>query len=182
LDQYSHGAVIVDAQGAILFANDPALRLAATGGILLGADGDGLSCDRPDEADRLANLIYRAAARGEVGCTRVTRRGGRAILAATVAPLPGAAGANIRPVLVTIRDLAATSDAAQADLMGLFGFTGAEAAIVPQLLAGDSAALIAQSRGVSVATIRAQAARVLAKTGAANLRALASMIAALGCG
>jgi len=182
LDQYSHGAVIVDAQGAILFANDPALRLAARGGILLGDRGDGLSCDQPEEADRLASLIYRAAVRGEVGSTRVTRRGGRAILAATVAPLPGAPGARSRPVLVTVRDLAATSDVAQADLMGLFGLTGAEAAIVPQLLAGDSAALIAQSRGVSVATIRAQAARVLAKTRAANLRALASMIAALGCG
>jgi DNA-binding CsgD family transcriptional regulator len=51
---------------------------------------------------------------------------------------------------------------------------------LPQLLAGDSAALIAQSRGVQVATIRTQAARVLAKTGASNLRALASMVAALG--
>jgi DNA-binding CsgD family transcriptional regulator len=182
LDQFSHGAVIVDAQGSILFANDPALRLAAGGGIVLGADGDGLSCDRADEADRLASLIYRAATRGEAGSTRVTRRGGRPILAATVVPLPGTAGADRRLVLVTVRDLAATSDAAQADLVGLFGLTGAEAGIVPQLLAGDSAALIAQSRGVSVATIRAQAARVLAKTGAANLRALASMIAALGCG
>jgi DNA-binding CsgD family transcriptional regulator len=179
LDQFSHGAVIVDAHGAILFANDPALRLAATGGVVLGAAGDGLSCDRADEADRLASLIYRAAARGEVGSARITRPGGRAILAVTVAPLPVAAGAS---ALVIIRDLAATSDAAQADLMGLFGLTAAEAAIVPQLLAGDSAALIAQSRGVTVATIRAQAARVLAKTGAANLRALASMIAALGCG
>jgi len=182
LDRFSHGAVIVASDGAILFANDPALRLAATGGLLLGDAGDGLSCDRPDEADRLAALIHRAATRGEGGSTRITRPGRHAILAATVEPLMSGAGADRRLVLVTVRDLAATSDAAQADLMGLFGLTGAEAAIVPQLLAGDSAALIAQSRGVTVATIRAQAARVLAKTGAANLRALASMIAALGCG
>ena len=181
LDQCSHGAVIVDSQGAILFANDPALRLAATGGLVLGAAGEGLSCDRPNEADRLATLIYRAAARGEGGTTRITRAGRQAILAATVEPLTLAVGADRRLVLVTIHDLGATSDAAQTDLIGLFGLTGAEAAIVPQLLAGDSAALIAQSRGVTVATIRAQAARVLAKTGAANLRALASMIAALGC-
>jgi DNA-binding CsgD family transcriptional regulator len=181
LDHYSHGAVIVDSQGAILFANDRALRLAATGGLVLGAAGEGLSCDRPNEADRLATLIYRAAARGEGGTTRITRAGRHAILAATVEPLALATGAGRRLVLVTIHDLGATSDAAQTDLIGLFGLTGAEAAIVPQLLAGDSAALIAQSRGVTVATIRAQAARVLAKTGAANLRALASMIAALGC-
>jgi DNA-binding NarL/FixJ family response regulator len=50
------------------------------------------------------------------------------------------------------------------------------------LLEGDSITLIAQSRGVSAATVRAQAAKLLEKTGAANLRALASMIAALGCG
>ncbi len=63
--------------------------------------------------------------------------------------------------------------------MDLFGLTAAEAAIVPQLLEGDTAHLIAQSRGVSAATVRGQAARVLAKTGAANLRALATMVTAL---
>ncbi|MEJ0048433.1 MAG: hypothetical protein WDN04_21705 [Rhodospirillales bacterium] len=189
LDQLSHGAVIVDGHGAILFANDAARDLADTGGLLLGALGDGLSCDHHDEAEHLAGLIYRAAVRGEGGSARITHPGRRTILAATIVPLPLclapagalAPGTDRRLALVLVRDLAATSDAAQADLMELFGLTGAEAAIVPQLLAGDSASLIAQSRGVAVATIRAQAARVLSKTGAANLRALASMIAALGC-
>jgi DNA-binding CsgD family transcriptional regulator/PAS domain-containing protein len=190
LDQLTHGAVIVDATGTILFANDAALQFAADGGLVLGAPGEGLTCENPAEADRLTRLIVNAAHGGAAGSTRVTRPGRMPILAAIVSPLPlplGVAvgvppGADRRLALVIVRDLGATSDAAQSQLMELFSLTGAEAAIVPQLIAGESASLIAQSRGVAVATIRAQAARVLAKTGAANLRALASMIAALGAG
>jgi DNA-binding NarL/FixJ family response regulator len=111
------------------------------------------------------------------------------MLAAIVDPLPLSLAAVAQPagrgqslVLITLRDLSATSDSAASHLMDLFGLTAAEAGIVPQLLAGDSVSLIAQSRGVAVSTVKAQAAKVLAKTGAANLRALATMIAALGCG
>jgi DNA-binding NarL/FixJ family response regulator len=185
LDRSRHGMVIVTAGGAVVFANGAAQRLARHGWISLSPAG--LGCGDRVEAARLAALI-RAAAQGAAGgCARISRGPKQPILAATVAPLPlgPAADGDLTPgrqalALVTLRDLGATSDAGQAQLMALFGLTAAEAAIVPQLLAGDSMPMIAQTRGVSPATVRDQAARLLAKTGAANLRALASMIAVLG--
>ncbi len=187
LDQLSHGTVITDATGAILYANDAALYLAASGGLILGEEECGLTCERPAEATALARMIASAAKGGAGGNTRISR-GHLPILAVTVTPLPVPLSAPVSLkagsglALAIIRDLGATSDAPASQLMDLFGLTGAEAGIIPQLLAGDSVALIAQSRGVAAATVRAQAARVLSKTGAHNLRALASMIAALGCG
>jgi len=185
LDQQSHGSIIVTATGEIVFANSAAERLARSGGLVLSIDG--ATCTDKREAALLALLIESAAQGGPGGCTRISRGPKRPILAVTVSPLPVAlnadmvsAGSVSSLALVSVRDLGATSDAGQAQLMELFGLTGAEAAIVPQLLSGDSISLIAQSRGVSPATVRAQAARLLDKTGAANLRALASMIAALG--
>jgi DNA-binding NarL/FixJ family response regulator len=86
---------------------------------------------------------------------------------------------DVGMALVTLRDLTATIDVAPTQLMALFGLTPAEAAIVPQLVEGETAHVIARTRGVTVATVRSQIARVLTKTGATNLRALASMVAAL---
>jgi DNA-binding CsgD family transcriptional regulator len=179
LDQIGHGAVIVGADGRVLFANDPARRLAETGGFTLGTETSGLTADNAAEAARLAYLVADAARGGAGGSVRITRPRPLAMLAATVAALPPAPPAH-GMALVTLRDLSATADITPAQLMELFDLTAAEAAIVPQLVEGESAHMIAQSRGVAVATVRAQAARVLAKTGAANLRALATMVAALG--
>jgi DNA-binding CsgD family transcriptional regulator/PAS domain-containing protein len=172
-----HGVVIVGADGTIAFANDAARALAKDGGLLLGPIGDVLSCVRAAEADRLAMLIRGAVDDGGNGCTRITRGARQSLLAAVVTPL--APALSCRRALVIVRDLGDPCDAAQTHLAALFALSGAESAILPQLLAGDSASLIAQSRGVQVATIRTQVTRVLAKTGAANLRALASMMAAL---
>ena len=182
LDRLRHGAVIVEADGVIQFANDSALQLAATGGLMLSGNGL-LTCEHAAEATRLAAIIRGAAIDGVSKCMRISRGGKRAMLAAIVTPLrldhSDAAVTARRFALVSVRDLGDTCDAAQTDLMELFGLSAAEAAILPQLLAGDSATLIAQSRGVRVATVRSQAAKVLAKSGAPNLRALASMMAAL---
>ncbi len=187
LNQLCHGTVIAAADGAILFANAAAERMAQGGGLVLSQGA--LTCADPRDAARLASLIQSAAAGGPGGCTRISRGPKRLVLAATVSPLPVSLEPGVdtdwegQPLaLVMLRDLGATSDAGQAHLIELFGLTGAEAAIVPQLLEGDSMTLIAQTRGVSAATVRAQAAKLLEKTGASNLRALASMIAALGCG
>ncbi len=179
LDQLRHGALIVTSRGEVLFANGAAEAMAAGGGLVLGRLGNVVSCVKPGEAAVLSSLIRNAARGGAGGSARISRAGGQAILAAQVSPLllPPAAGQARALALVTIRDLGATSDAGQAEFMALFGLTGAEAGILPQLLSGDSVSLIAQSRGVSGATVRAQVTRILAKTGATNLRALTSMVA-----
>ena len=178
LDQLRHGALIVTGRGEVLFANLAAEAMAEGGGLILGSLGNVVSCTERAETAALAALIRQAARGGAGGSTRITRKDGQPILAAAVTPLPLSltSGQARALALVTIRDLAATSDAGQAEFMALFGLTGAEAAILPQLLAGDSASMIAQSRGVSGATVRAQVAKILVKTGAPNLRALTSMV------
>jgi DNA-binding CsgD family transcriptional regulator len=201
LDQYAHGVVIATGGGALIFANQVARTIAAAGGLVLGQGPACIGRLRPDEAARLEALITSVAGGGMGGCARITRAG-LPVVAAIVEPLPagmadpgllaglggrpGAGGlddaAGERLALISLRDLGATTDASASYLMDLFGLTAAEAGIVPQLLSGDSVSQIAQSRGVAVSTVKTQAARVLAKTGAANLRALATMIAALGCG
>ena len=190
LDLYVHGIVVVTGRGSLVFANRSARRLADAAGVRLGCGRAGMGQIRSDEAVRLEELITSVAGGGPGGCTRISRGPGHPVLAAIVEPLPaGMAGEIATPsrgdaalVLITLRDLAATSDTAASHLMDLFGLTAAEAAIVPQLLCGESVSMIAQSRGVAVSTVKAQSGKVLAKTGAANLRALSTMIAALGCG
>jgi DNA-binding CsgD family transcriptional regulator/PAS domain-containing protein len=193
LDLLPHGVVVATGQGTLIFANRAARRFAEAGGLELGRGRAGIANLRHDESARLEALITSVAGGGPGGCTRVTRNGGLPVLAALVDPMPAGlaeqAGLNSfaygrpdRPlVLITLRDITVTADSGAAHLMDLFGLTAAEAGIVPQLLAGDSVSLIAQSRGVAVGTVKTQAAKVLAKTGAPNLRALATMIAALGC-
>ena len=189
LDQLAHGAVVTDAAGTVRYANDAAAGLTRHGGLRPPRDGAPLRCENPAETATLYRLIAAAAQRGAGGTARVTRPGRRPILAVTVSALPLALADSLDParqteglVLLAIRDLGATSDAGAAQLITLFGLTGAEAAIIPQMVAGETARQIAQSRGVAQATVRDQANRILAKTGAANLRALTAMVSAFGCG
>jgi DNA-binding CsgD family transcriptional regulator len=179
LDRIGHGVIIVDGNRHVLFANQPAKCLAETGGIRLEREPGTLSADVATEAAGLAARIADAAHGGGGGSLRLSRPSPLGKLAATVSPLPVAAPGDAIMVLVALRDLTATADIAPSQLMELFGLTAAEAAIVPQLVEGETAHVIARGRGVAVATVRAQAARILAKTGAPNLRALAMMVAAL---
>jgi DNA-binding CsgD family transcriptional regulator len=195
LDQSGHGVLIATGSGTLIFANQAAWAIAAAGGLVLGHGPACIGRLRPEEAARLEALITSVTGGGVGGCTRITRAG-LPVVAAIVEPLPAGmadpaliAGLRAggmddatgdRLALISLRDLGATMDAAASYLMDLFGLTAAEAGIVPQLLSGESMSLIAQSRGVALSTVKTQTARVLAKTGAANLRALASMISALG--
>lgn len=177
LDQWRHGVVITTGSGDVVFANMAAESLTEGGGLTL--ERDRIGCSERPEAETLLGLIQNAARRGRSGATRISRRLGRSMLAANVSPLPvtlAGAAPTRGLVMVIIRDLLASSEASPAELMGLFGLTPAEAALLPQLLSGESAAVVAASRGVAVPTVRAQVARILDKTGAANLRALATMM------
>ena len=187
LDLHPHGVVVCTGSGGLVFANRAGRAIAEAGGLQLGVSRACLSGLRPSEAARLERLIASVAAGRDGGSVRIDRGPGLSLVAAIVEALPihpvglppGTGREAGRSVLVQIslRDLGATTDASPAILMDLFGLTPAEAGIVPQLLAGDSASLIAQSRGVAVSTVKAQSAKILIKTGAANLRALSTMIA-----
>jgi DNA-binding NarL/FixJ family response regulator len=187
LDLHPHGVVVSTGMGGLVFANRAAREIAEAGGLQLGVSRACLAGLRPSEAARLERLIVSVAAGGDGGCVRIDRGAGLPLVAAIVEALPvqmadlepvaARRGAPSALVQISLRDLGATTDASPSALFDLFGLTPAEAGIVPQLLAGDSASLIAQSRGVAVSTVKAQCAKILVKTGAANLRALSMMIA-----
>lgn len=177
LDQLSHGAVLADGAGRVLFANRTAWSMAARGGIDISSAA-GIRPTDPAQAAAFSKLL-RQAARGRAGGSLRLLRERGAPIAASVEPLAGDMTLHGGTALVSLRDLAPSLDVSAPQLMALFELTPAEVSIVPQLLAGESAQLIAKSRGVKVTTVRDQAARILAKTGAPNLRALATMIAAL---
>jgi DNA-binding CsgD family transcriptional regulator len=196
LDLNPHGVVICTATGSLVFANTAARTMTEAGLIALGFGRACLGGLSLAQSAKLEAMITSVASGRAGGCVRIDRSG-LAPLAAIVEPLPirmapalsaaiptptraGASRSAQALVLISLRDLGATTDAAPSHLMDLFGLTAAEAGIVPQLIAGDSAALIAQSRGVTGNTVKAQTARILAKTGAANLRALAAIIATIG--
>jgi DNA-binding CsgD family transcriptional regulator len=63
-----------------------------------------------------------------------------------------------------------------ARLMDMFGLTRAEAAILPALIAGETTSAVARALGLSTHTVRTHVRAVLAKTQAANLRALAMLV------
>lgn len=185
LDTHPHGVVLVTCDGTVLFANAASRALTQAACMTLGPDLAGIGPMLPHEARRLAELVADVGAGGLGGCTRITPRTGASGFAAIIDPLPvdllnPASPGQTRLVRISLRDLGATTDTSSALLMELFGLTAAEAGIVPQLISGESVTLIAQSRGASVNTVKSQAAKVLGKTGAANLRALATMISALG--
>ncbi len=179
LDHLPYGAVIAAADGRVVFANKAAWKIAEGGGIEI-ASLAGIRPTAPAHAETFARMLRQAARGRPGGSLRLLRNRGAAI-ALCIEPLQGplaAQGAGL--ALVLLRNLAASVEISAPQLMALFDLTAAEVSIMPQLLAGDPANLIAQSRGVKVATVRDQSARILAKTGAPNLRALATMIAALG--
>jgi DNA-binding CsgD family transcriptional regulator/GAF domain-containing protein len=186
LDLLPHGVVICTGAGTLVLANRAAHAIAEANDIDIGIGRACLAGLRGPDAIRLEELITSVGGGRAGGTARLSRAAGAPAIAATVAPLPvrletALAGRWQRTlVMITLRDLGATADASPALLIDLFGLTAAEAGILPQLLAGDTASMIAQTRGVAVSTVKAQVTKVLAKTGAGNLRALATMISSLG--
>lgn len=194
LERTHSATIVVDGNGAILFAT----RLAETilrGGEPLHAHNGRLSSSDRVAAARLTALIRAAAGSisGAPGATG-TRCGGVAIergldrlpLTVMVAPFrPKRAGfgALLPAALVFIRDPEAAGIGIDV-LKDLFGLTAAQAAVAARLADGDSLENIAAKLRISLHTARDHLKVVFAKTGTSRQSQLVALlsrtVAALG--
>ena len=93
--------------------------------------------------------------------------------------LPGGIGAIPSASLVVLIRAQTASPAGPGLYQRAFGLTAAEARLADALAHGTSPQAYADTAGLSIATVRTQIRAILAKTGAANLRALVVLLAGL---
>jgi DNA-binding CsgD family transcriptional regulator len=180
----AHGVLVLDANGAVRFANPTGERLLAErDGLDAGLDG--LRAATPDLTAALAAAITRAASGVYGGAvTRARPRRGRPLYVLT-SPLPEETlwlQPGRRRVLVLLRDPAERPALGEGQLRALFQLTAAEARLALRLYAGDDLATAAAALGISRHTARTHLNAVLDKTDSDRQAALIhrlSMVAEL---
>lgn len=198
LDALSEAALVVDSELRPRHVNLAAARLCGPGSairLVQESPRPGaplrLRVSEAGAAARLTALVRDAAlAGGSGGAMRLRPDGkdGHAPLALLVSPLPArlrpagntepspGAAAGLALILLRPLDRVAPSPAL---LQALFGCSAAEAEVAAGLAGGNGAEWLAERRGVSPATIRAQVRALLEKTGTQNLRELEGLLASL---
>jgi DNA-binding CsgD family transcriptional regulator/PAS domain-containing protein len=172
LDQLPQGAIVVDGDARVVFANREAERLAGPLGCLrieagrlrarsasLSAELEALiaTCETPCEHQAGGTLSLRC----EFDACAVS---------ALVLPLRSEMPAfplSPRPAAVVFVSKASQSPAPLApELRRRFGLSGAEAALALEIISGDGLQASADRLGVSLSTARTHLARIFEKTGA----------------
>jgi DNA-binding CsgD family transcriptional regulator/PAS domain-containing protein len=188
LDGLQHGVVVVDARGSVVYVNRTAELMAASCSLTFSAS-TGFRAGSTDDTARITRLV-REACTGHAGGSLGLHAAGNVHVALTVTPLPlSLAGQLSLPcrlgsglALITLRRLAPSRAPDPRQAMDIFGLTPAEATCLPALLRGETTEAIARARCLSHHTVRAHVRAILAKTGAANLRALGALLARLSPG
>lgn len=183
LDTLADAVFLVEADGRIIHANEPATRLlaqergvASVGGRLRARD--------PDQIRILEKLIARAleSEARQGGSIALCMGPGQPPVSLTVTPLGPRrrwAFEALPSAMVRICDFAALTPVAEGKLMNLFGLTTAEARVAAAVGSGESPREVAERLGVSFNTVRAQLARVFEKTGVGRQADLARLLARL---
>jgi DNA-binding CsgD family transcriptional regulator len=182
LEALAFGAVILDANGHVVFANDAARALErAAAGIRLGNASRPIEALRRSETRQLCHLVHEAASGGPGGVMRLSDRNGTPALLVLVTPLPrGAHGIHDGGhALLTLRAASDSPAFSEAMLSGLFGLSPAQAAITYALYCGQTPEEIAERRGIRISTLRSHLAQIFQRTGAQSQRDLMRLLALL---
>ena len=180
LNQASHGIIVANSAGMVLFMNRQAEAILGRNSAADGAhasrglslERDGLHARLPRETARLRNLILRTgetiAGNGTYpgGAMSISRPGAAGPLKVLVAPLassgrPGRCPAVV--LFVSAPDLAGCPSAAL--LEQLLDLTPAEARLASALIEGKTVHEFAEEAGVSLNTARTHLKSVFLKTG-----------------
>jgi DNA-binding CsgD family transcriptional regulator len=173
LESVAIPAFICDQTGTVRRLT-PAAEALVSGDCGLQLKGGRLIAQHSSEANALADAIRASAAERRVGAPSthvvIVRGGERGVapLVLDVLALPGPRlpFAFDARVLVLARGRGTGGSPRRAAvLQSVYGLTAAETEIALQILAGKSAESIADGRGVSVGTVRAQIKVLLAKAG-----------------
>lgn len=185
LDKVHVGLAIATASGEIIVRNTEAERiLSLQDGIGLGRDGR-LLCDDAGRTAMLRDYVSQAArtASGEAdrpeSLIAAPRPSGKDPLLIEVAPLSDSAGevdTNLVGALVTIIDPANAPPLDIDRFARLYKLTQAESAVCRHMVAGLTAAAIAERRSTSPETVKSQMKAVLTKTGTARRSQLIRLV------
>jgi len=164
----SLAAIVVDADGRVVFANEEAEALfAATGGLTVRQQR--LVARDPRQEAALRQAIGRASA-VTTGRTAppadvlLVRRPGKRALSVMVAPFHVADAPQRACVVVLVSDPDARQAPAARVLAALYKLTPAEARLLEALLQGERLAHYAERVGISINTASTQLKQVFAKT------------------
>ena len=170
LDEVDYGLALADPEARALHLNHRAGQWLAEGGALALRDGRIAAQDAQDAA-AFARAVREAAERGLRRLITVGRGDGRRS-AAVVPVQPGVAALMIgRSSLCEYLSLKCFAPA--------HALSTAVKRGVAALSGGHAPAAIAQEHGVALSTVRTQIGAIRAKTGAASIRDLLHMVAAL---
>lgn len=189
LNQLDDGALLVDAEGGLVFANDEAERLLRAGGTLRIIGGI-LRAHSALETTRLHKLIAGCtrggAEAGADGLLSLSREPDQAPLSLLVAPLRSEAAAFLtteRPVAVIfVSDPDRKTNPLSSKLRHQFGLTTAEAAFAVKILEGEGIQAAADRLAISRSTGRTHLARIFEKTGTHRQAELVRLIFRCGQG
>jgi DNA-binding CsgD family transcriptional regulator len=166
------GVILLSSEGGVMAANRGASEMAAAGdGFALSREGP--SAQTPRDTDRLRGLIQGAVrttqGRGSHpgGAMRLERPSGKRpyeVLVTPISPHRLYVGSRHAAALLFVTDPERTPRSFDEHLRQLYGLTPAETALAMRLMTGADPAQIAEERGVSIHTVRAQLKSLLAKT------------------
>ncbi len=165
LDVVALGIAVLDDRARPVYANAAARRSFECGDAGLGLRA-GRVAPTAAHAEPGWHEALREAATGRTLTLRLDAPAGP--VGVSIGPAPGDRG--VVCILPLARSGRACSLRAYARAHGL---TAAEARVLEAIVAGDPPKAIAQARGASENTVRAQVRAILAKTGNGSLRALA---------
>lgn len=177
LEALTFGCVICDGAGHVLFANQAAEILEASGVLTLAAR-QGVGAPGPIKSRQLAALIAETATDGNGGAMILAAPDGTRLFVLTT-PLPPRLGGEPGQVLMTCRPENACSVLDVAELQQLFPLTLAEARLALAVAGGHSLAEFAAEHQVSDNTLRTQIASILRKTDTENQRELVRLLGLL---
>jgi DNA-binding CsgD family transcriptional regulator len=168
-DRRSEGVLLVDAKCGVLWANQVAEGLI-TAGDRLSSVGRALACRRAEETRKLRQLVAGCSAgvlEGAGGMLAVHGHSGRRPLSVLVAPMRGEHPFVLEPVaaaILFVTDPDRVVRPPRSHLRELYGLTEGEARTAEALLDADRLADVAQTLGVTLATVRTLLQRVFEKT------------------
>jgi DNA-binding CsgD family transcriptional regulator len=170
LDRLSQGAIVVDANAHVLFANQEAERLTGPFGCLR-IEAGALEARSASLSSKLEALIAGCGEPHEEeagGALPLPCDGDGRTISALVVPLRGEAPAfflSPRPVaMVFLSDLNRSPASFEAQWRRRFGLTKAEAAFALEVVKCDGLQASADRLGVSLSTARTHLARIFEKT------------------
>ncbi len=173
LNQLNHGAILVDATGAVLLANREAEHLFSKGGGL-GLSHGILHGASPGDTARLHALLAQCATPGSEagagGSLTLSRGPDRAPLSLLVVPLrcqglPAFMTDRPSLALVFVTDPHRKTKPLATQIQRQFGLTSAEASFAVEILDGDGIQAAADRLAISRSTGRTHLARIFEKTG-----------------